>query len=65
MAGLDPLLDGALPCYCTMLTFAELRAAAAAGVWPPAGKERTGKLCTGCEGDVLHCLRLLGARAPA
>jgi hypothetical protein len=48
-----------------MLTFAELRAAAAAGVRPPAGKERTGKLCTGCEGDVLHCLRLLGARAPA
>ena len=65
MADLDPALDSELLCYCTMLTFAELRAAAAAGVWPPPGKERTGKLCTGCEGDVLLCLRLLGARARA
>jgi hypothetical protein len=65
MAGLDPALDRELLCYCTMLTFGELRAAAAAGQWPPAGKERTGKLCTGCQGDLLHCLRLLGVRAPA
>lgn len=61
-AALDPALDGELLCYCTTLTFGELRAACARGVWPPAGKERTGRLCTGCQGDLLHCLRLLGVR---
>jgi hypothetical protein len=64
-AGLDPALDGELLCYCTRLTFGELRAACAAGAWPPPSKERTGRLCTGCQGDLQHCLRLLGARAPA
>ena len=59
---LDPALDGELLCYCTRLTFAELRTACAAGAWPPAGKERTGKLCTGCQGDLLVCLRALGVR---
>lgn len=65
MAGLDSALDRELLCYCTMLTFGQLRAAAVAGQWPPVGKERTGKLCTGCQGDLLYCLRLLGVRAPA
>jgi hypothetical protein len=63
--GLDPALDAELLCYCTMLTFGELRASAAASAWPPAGKERTGTLCTGCRGDLLHCLRLLGVRPSA
>ena len=63
--GLDPSLDHELLCYCTLLTFGELRAAAAAGMWPPTGKERTGNLCTGCRGDLLHCLQLLGVRTPA
>jgi hypothetical protein len=62
---LDPALDGELLCYCTGLTFGELRAACAGGAWPPAGKEETGKLCTGCQGDVLYCLRLLRGRPPA
>jgi hypothetical protein len=61
-AALDPALDGELLCYCTTLTFGELRAACARGSWPPPGKERTGRLCTGCQGDLLHCLRLLGVR---
>jgi hypothetical protein len=61
-AALDPSLDPELLCYCTDLTFGELRAACARGVWPPADKARTGKLCTGCQGDLLHCLRLLGVR---
>jgi hypothetical protein len=64
-AALDPTLDRELLCYCTTLTFGELRAACAAGRWPPAGKEQTGKLCTGCQGDLQHCLRLLGVRPPA
>jgi len=64
-AALDPGLDGELLCYCTRLTFGELRAACAAKGWPPPGKERTGRLCTGCQGDLQHCLRLLGVRAPA
>jgi hypothetical protein len=59
---LDAIRDDELLCYCTHLTFGELRAACARGAWPPAGKERTGRLCTGCEGDVLHCLRGLGMR---
>jgi hypothetical protein len=61
-APLDPALDDELLCYCTTLTFGELRAACARGAWPPPGKERTGRLCTGCQGDLLHCLRLLGVR---
>jgi hypothetical protein len=32
--------------------------------WPPASKERTGKLCTGCMGDLLYCLRLFGVQGP-
>ena len=64
-SALDPVLDSEILCYCTMLTFAELRAACAAGAWPPAGKERTGKLCTGCQGDLQYCLRLLGVRGSA
>lgn len=60
--GLDPALDGELLCYCTDLTFGELRAACARGAWPPDDKASTGKLCTGCLGDLLHCLRLLRAR---
>jgi len=36
-----------LLCYCTNLTVGELRAACLAAKWPPAEKERTGKLCTG------------------
>jgi hypothetical protein len=65
MAGLDPALDLELLCYCRTLTFGELRAAAAAGAWPPAGKERTGNLCSACQGDLLHCQRLLGVRSTA
>lgn len=54
--------DDVLLCYCTNLTVGELRAACAAGRWPLPGKERTGRLCTGCMGDLQHCLRRLGAR---
>ena len=64
-AALDTALDREVLCYCTGLTFGDLRRACMRGGWPPAGKERTGKLCTGCQGDILHCLRLLGVRAPA
>jgi hypothetical protein len=52
-------------CYCTDLTFGELRAACREGRWPPPGKERTGQLCTGCRGDLLICLRTLGMSAIA
>jgi len=62
---LDPALDDELLCYCTRLTFGALRRACAAGTWPPPGRERTGKLCTGCQGDLLLCLRALGVRATA
>lgn len=55
-------LEGELLCYCTDLTFGQLRAACEGGRWPPPGKERTGRLCTGCQGDLLYCLHLLGAR---
>lgn len=65
LEGLDAALDAELLCYCTGLTFGALRAACAQGRWPPPGAERTGRLCTGCQGDLLHCLRLLGVRAPA
>jgi hypothetical protein len=54
-------LDGLLLCYCTGLTIGELRLACAQGRWPTAGKEHSGKLCTGCLGDLLHCLRRFGA----
>jgi hypothetical protein len=54
-----------LVCYCTNLTLGELVAAARAGRWPPAGRERTGKLCTGCLGDVTWLLRACGAAAEA
>lgn len=64
-AGLDASLDGELLCYCTDLTFGALRAACERGAWPPPGKERSGRLCTGCQGDLLHCLRALGARTSA
>ena len=54
---LPELPDGLLLCYCTNLTIGELRRACRDGAWPPAGKEQTGKLCTGCVGDVLYCQR--------
>lgn len=47
--------DVVVLCYCTMLTVGEFRRACAAGRWPLPGKENTGKLCTGCLGDVLYC----------
>jgi hypothetical protein len=57
-------VDSMLLCYCTNLTVGELRKACLAGTWPLAEKERTGKLCTGCVGDLLYCLRRFGAAAP-
>ena len=59
-ADLPTSLDDTLLCYCTRLTVGELRLACAAGRWPLADKEGTGKLCTGCVGDLLHCLRAFG-----
>jgi hypothetical protein len=56
-------LPSFLLCYCTNLTLDELRDACARGAWPPPGKERTGKLCTCCLGDLLYCLRRFGADA--
>ena len=53
-------LDPLLLCYCTNLTIGELRQACRTGLWPLPGKERTGKLCTGCLGDLLYCLRQFG-----
>jgi hypothetical protein len=58
-------LDSALLCYCTDLTFGALRAACREGRWPIADKMQTGRLCTGCMGDLLHCLRLFSAEPPA
>jgi hypothetical protein len=55
-------LDAALLCYCTDLTFGALREACHEGRWPLPGKERTGKLCTGCQGDLAICLRDFGGR---
>jgi hypothetical protein len=55
-------LDSLLLCYCTNVTIGELREACAAGRWPPAGKEHTGKLCTGCLGDLRYCLEHFGHR---
>ena len=57
------LLDPLLLCYCTNLTIGELREACRSGRWPLPGKERTGKLCTGCLGDLLHCLRQFGIQS--
>jgi hypothetical protein len=56
-------VDSMLLCYCTNLTIGQLREACLAGTWPLADKERTGKLCTGCVGDLLYCLRRFGAAA--
>jgi hypothetical protein len=53
--------DDLLLCYCTGLTVGELRRACAQGRWPLADKDATGKLCTGCVGDLLYCLRRFGA----
>lgn len=55
--------DDLLLCYCTMLTVGELRSACRKGQWPARGKENTGKLCTGCVGDLLYCLRRFGVDA--
>ncbi|HEV8585466.1 MAG TPA: hypothetical protein VGT02_10915 [Methylomirabilota bacterium] len=55
--------DGDLLCYCTDLTVGELRLACEDGRWPLADKIRTGKLCTGCVGDLLYLLRRFGAVA--
>ena len=49
--------DDAVLCYCTNLTFGMLRTACRERRWPLPDKERTGKLCTGCMGDLLLCLR--------
>jgi len=51
-----PEHDRLLLCYCTDLTIGQLREACREGRWPLPGKERTGKLCTGCLGDLLFCL---------
>ena len=59
----DPIplgLEAALLCYCTCVTFADLRDACRSGRWPLPGKEETGRLCTGCAGDLLVCLRAFG-----
>jgi hypothetical protein len=58
-------LDRVLLCDCTMLTVGDLREACRAGRWPLPGKERTGKLCTGCMGDFRYCLRSFGADPPS
>jgi len=55
-------LDPLLLCYCTNLTIGELRRAYRSGRWPLPDKERTGKLCTGCVGDLLYCLDKFGAK---
>ncbi|HEU5321889.1 MAG TPA: hypothetical protein VFX28_13870 [Methylomirabilota bacterium] len=55
-------LDDVLLCYCTNLTVGELREACRQGRWPPPDKERSGKLCTGCQGDLLYCVRRFEAR---
>ena len=62
--GSAELSDEILLCYCTSLTMRELRQARETGQWPPVGKENTGKLCTGCLGDLQYCLRRLGVGEP-
>jgi hypothetical protein len=64
-AGPPEALDGLILCYCTSLTIGELRRACRAGSWPLPDKAETGKLCTGCLGDLLHCLRAFQARPAA
>ena len=59
--GLPEPVDSMLLCYCTNLTIGELRRAYLDGRWPLPDKERTGKLCTGCLGDLLYCLRRFSA----
>lgn len=54
-------LDSQILCYCTNLTIGEFRKALHEGTWPISGKENTGKLCTGCLGDVLYCQERLKA----
>lgn len=58
------LPDDILFCYCTSLTMGELRQARETGQWPPPGRENTGKLCTGCLGDLQYWLRRLGVSPP-
>jgi hypothetical protein len=53
----DEVRDDDLLCYCTRLTVGELRAACRTRTWPPPTAERTGKLCTGCMGDLQYLLR--------
>jgi hypothetical protein len=53
---IPPALDSTLLCYCTNVTIAELREACRAGRWPIRGKELTGRLCTGCAGDLQYLL---------
>ena len=53
-------LDSVLLCDCTMVTVGDMREACCTRQWPLPGKERTGKLCTGCMGDLLYCLRRFG-----
>lgn len=60
---LPPGVEGVLLCYCTDLTIGELRDACRAGRWPLPGKEATGKLCTGCMGDLRQCLRWFESEA--
>jgi hypothetical protein len=61
----EPEEDQLLLCYCTNLTLGDLKEACQGGGWPPLGKERSGKLCTGCLGDLLHCLRRFEPGNPA
>lgn len=63
--GAPELADDLLLCYCTNLTIGELRQACRSRTWPPPGKERTGKLCTGCLGDLLYCQRRFGVEEPS
>ena len=53
----DELRDDDLLCYCTRLTVGDVRAACKRRAWPPSDAERTGKLCTGCMGDLQYLLR--------
>jgi len=53
----DALRDEDLLCYCTRLTVGDVRTACKANAWPPPEADRTGKLCTGCMGDLQYLLR--------
>jgi hypothetical protein len=63
-AGPEPR-DADLLCYCTNLTVGELRRACEQGRWPLEQKVRSGKLCTGCMGDLLYCLGRFGGSPSA